>query len=271
MDEAIRVPVGDRNVTVEPFSTRRTTYAFRVVAGVFRRYRDLGKDIAQFRREYETENPIRVSREQAERLVAHHAGLAAEADEEDERVAHEAASRRWQAMLDGSLKDRPYVELPGEPSIQETVVHVLPKAMENAEEEITRLLGLIVISNTEFGEARRQKKIDPSLMIKGDEILDGSTPDEALDLLFSGAELFLGDVQARKEKVGKLRKLVETVLRPASEQETVEGTAEEDPAPSTSSPSPTSESDTDSDAPTDGPSSTPSTGSPSERPQPSLS
>lgn len=257
------IKVGSRTLTIEAFSTRRTTHVFKAVADLFKRYRNLEGDLRRARDTYIEDNPQDVTRVQCRYMIAQYDGLAAKAETDRERELYEGVKRRWEEILTLDLAERESFSMPPDNIPGEAIwIPVFPQALENAEEEVARLIGLVAFSNEEFGNKRKEARSEgvalaDVLLEKGDEILDDSTPDEVLELLQVGSELFLGDMNARKERVGKIRAIYADVFQPAAQ--IVDDQPTSPTSDSTSGSEATSPSSTDSPADTDGQKTTSST------------
>ena len=260
------VKVGGQEIEIHSFSTRRSGQVFKAAAALFGAYGDILEDMAAYRRKYGKDHPQTITRAMCEEGIvtaqqrATKPGITTEEAEFYGRVADS-----YQRMLDGSLKDKDEVQTPGTPADEQVWISVLPKAINEYEEEIARLVGLIVMSDEQFADARKAARSNPQespplsdvLLERGDEVIDTTGVDDVINLLIAGAELFLGDMNTRRERVGKLQEVARKALNPATEETASDSTTGSEES---------SASSTDSPADTDGPKTTSSTDSPSAEP-----
>ncbi len=199
------VEIGGQARPVPPFSTAKIGQMFRVAASLGSEWAAIQHATAEYRQQYAATHKVTTTRDEvAERLeVARDMVGAATSDAA--RAEWESVAAGWQRRLDGPLKDKDAIELPLEATWQEIAGHVIPSAFEDAEPLIKSLLGLLVISNDELFEADKADRRDQAIRELGLEVYYQSTPDEALELLNVGFEMFLGDTEARRENLGKLR------------------------------------------------------------------
>lgn len=199
------VEIGGDARPIPPFCTAKIGQMFRVAASLGKEWAAVQNAVAEFRRGYAETNKVRTTRDEvAERLEAARDMVEA-ASSDEARAEWESVAKGWQRRLDGPLKDRDAIELPVEPTWQEIAGAVVPAAFEEAEPLVVSLLGLLAITNDELFEADKQARRDEAVRELGMDIYYKSTPDEALELLNVGFELFLGDTEARRKRLGELR------------------------------------------------------------------
>lgn len=265
--ESRQVTIGGQVRTIEKFSGRKVAVSIKVLKRLATTYKTFTDEMADFRKDYAEKRPVRLTVGQVAMNVAELRGAigSAASDPELEPDVKERAVRdltetanAYQSLLDGPLKERDFVERPGIPTAEEQMYAAIPLLMENADEELAKLLGLALMTNHEVGEARKAGNLDEKMDTIGNDALDVGDIDECIEAIGAAAEMLLGDLRSRKERLGKIGAL----FRIEAEEE---GEAQESQTTATlTSTSGRPTGSTDSPAPTDGTPTTPSTESPTD-------
>ena len=227
---AAQVTVGDREITVRRFSGRRFRAMLGVIAEVMRKYPEIARQMAAFDREFSEENRVEIPR------------AVAEANFDDAKKISDAA---WEAA------GHTFVRKPSA-SWEERIMAVFPQVFETAEEQLTIVIGLIAMSNSEVKQARRDDNLAERVREVGDDLMDDGDFDELAALVAAGIEVFAEQYETQRERLGKAAGRVQGLFStgtPTPETEettTVESDGSTDP---TTSNSPSS---TGSPEPTDG-------------------
>lgn len=247
--ERIDVRVGDRTVTVGRFRGYTATKIMREAAAIGRRYPRLSKDIAAYKRDYEAENSITLTRAEAEMKLGTDATKISEA-------AWEAAGQQ--------------LTLRRSPAIEEQMVAVWPDLLEHAEEHVIRLLALLAIDRQALEEAYDTDDVDDALSREGKRLLFDGDAAELLELALAGVEVGRAQFAPLRDRASKLLAQLGITSKstpapaPSSQTTSPETTTSPDQGPEESTTSgedspttsPSSEtrpsSSTDLEAPTDG-------------------
>lgn len=212
--------MGEQTITLAPFKTYKGVVASQIVATVSDRISELMDELAKFVAEYGEKHKIRITREVA-------------------------VAQGYTGLLEGELQDKPFIELPDTPSIEEQIMAVFSKAIGFAEREVLELVGLVVISNAELRKARDDGTVFDALHAKGQDLVDEAEIGEFIALLTAANDLVQEQLAPHREALGKLRALY---ARAQKGQPTMETT--------TTSTEQSDSSSTDSQQPTDGPQTT---------------
>jgi hypothetical protein len=157
---------------------------------------------------------------------------------------------------------------PRSPTMSEQVVAVLPLAVELAEDEVAKLLGLIAMPNADvkrYGKAGLEELWDQAAAL-GDEILDAPM-DQVIELAVVAGECVTETYQVKvRERLGERLAAIARLFGMKVEPKTETGSETSLTPASTMSPT----SSTDSPAPTDGENEEPSTEPVSVASEPSL-
>jgi hypothetical protein len=233
-----QVTIGDTTYTIAAFSNRKVLIAGRMMRHLSETVSEINRRVAAFRTDYRERNRDVVTRQMA-------------------------ALPPWNELLDFMTpeawdKADGAVELRRDPSVEEVIVEVFPLAFELAEEEVRRLLALVLIPNQELGAAALAGNASDKLDEYGVRILDDGTIGDMIDLVDQAVDVLREELEAKATKVGRIRRALRREQTPATS-----------PTPSPDQPEETStrkpESSTGSPAPTDGGTPTSSTVSPGER------
>jgi len=277
------VRVGDVTYRIRPFMGAKGLRAMAIVSRVGERAMPVLKELAAFDREWRESHVTRITREMAEmRLAQTEAALpAAQAEldaaeqrhtagDEDAPTVAELEDRRatcrayaatigsYQRQLDGPLRDRTHIDLPQEPSDEVRFMRAFPKVFEIAEEEVIQLIALVLISDTDLADARRDKQVPERLTALGEEVVDHLEIDELADLALTAAEMAVEKFRPRIARFTERAKGLRAKLRPKDPEKAEDGTPTEIPPPlvgsvvRTPSEPPRPSGSTDSPAPTDG-------------------
>lgn len=286
------VAVGGRDYIIERPSARKSSSAFRLLRAVSATVKAVTAELGKFDREYAQDHVIELDRAQARMryprrpLLNEDAGPVLEPPtigEGDDRRPNPRAGELVMAPspLD-SLTEADWeraghvLRLPEAPSTVERVGAVFDLAMEQAEEELYRLLALFTIPNADVKALRREGRLDEELDRRADELVDDGGLEELLELAVVIGEVIDDQFRSKADELGKGRlgnalRLLGIDLPTSSTEETPEApqTTSETPqttgstngqASSSSRPLSSSDSDARSDgSPT--PPSTPTTDS----------
>lgn len=248
---------------LEALSTRRSGQITDAIGALFEAYGKVFEDREKKRRELATE--LTYTREMCSERAAVLRSRAATASEA-ESAELELAATRWERLLD-QMGDRESVTIVSDPPEEQVWVAILRPAIQRYGDEIARLVGLLVMTNEQYGVARKAARrgdgpaIDEVLLDKGDEVLDELRIDGAIKLLIAGAELVHEDVEASRELAGKLQEVAKKMVGWATEDDSQSLEQGSETKSDTSS-----ESSTDSPDDTAGQKTTSSTASPAAEP-----
>lgn len=287
--------LGGRSVTIEPPSGRKASRAFALLRAMNNQAPELIAAWGRFEADYEASHNIELDRAQAmlrygpEPLVIdgepirHPEGHARAGELVMVPSPLETMTDEAWASVDNKLR------LPRSPGMELKVANILKEeALEEAEQNLYRLVALFAMSNADVKAYRRGGTLTEELDKYADDLLDDAGLDELVELVVVVGEVIDETLRSKVDKLGagrlgnalralgvEPRALAPQTAPPAPQTAQEEETPTTD-GPATSRPTPTSSSSTSSGAgPTvsDGtptPSSTP-TGEPSEASAPALS
>lgn len=236
-----KITVGDRIYTIEAFRGSKGVRVLAAVAAIGKQAKPVLDEWNTYDRLYRENNSAIITRELAE-------VRAAQAPDDESRL-------HWQRFLDGPLKDRVSVSIPQSPTMDQKLITFFPQFFEMAEDEVTRLLALMLIPNVEMKAARRDGSLAEKLQALGEEILDELEIQEMATLILTCVEIIQEQFKDTQDTVGKFRELL------ASRQPSVDQEQEVENDPRQMTPvvgsvvpqTPSEPSSTDSPAPMDGP------------------
>jgi len=190
----IEVKIGATVHTVAPFSPRKVLTAGQMLKKVMGTVRQINAHAAEYRREYSKQNAEIITR--AMSGVPPWRGLLADMTAEDwDRVGGQ-------------------IELPAQPSANEIIAEVFPLAFEHAEDEVRRLLALVIIPNDELADAAYAGDAQAALDKYGNQILDRGSIGQVIDLMDVAVRTLREEVDAKGEALGRLRALFQTPQEP---------------------------------------------------------
>lgn len=252
------VKVGDREVVIEPFKGYKGARAGRLFGRISRHWPEIVDKMADFSREYGEKHYKRITRAMAEtRSVAETIVDDGELTGE-QRAAMQAAADRmaavYQRMLDGELKDKPYVDLPEVPSQAEQIAAVFGDVFEVAEKQLLELLALLITPNKDLKRAYKdagEDGVNTLLQEVAEDLLFDAELEDLVALTVEGYEVLRKQLDVKGAAMGKLQSLLSsggrTTSAPSQQQPVSSETSSTIPSTSTSP-----GSSTDSPAPTDG-------------------
>ena len=159
------------------------------------------------------------------------------------------------------------LRIPKSPSLSETIMAVLPQALELAEDRVYRLLALFLMPNEDVKRLRAEGLLDQELQKRADDLLDEAYADELVELAVAAGELVDNTFRRKAEELGDrlgnamrligLGQRIPTTNQDPEPLDATNGASDTKPTSSTASPAPTETS------PAPSPSSTsPTTSSP---------
>lgn len=175
---AREVRIGDRTYPIARFKGFKAVRAGRIVQQLSDQYPVILDAMAEFTRNYEAKNTVRITR----------------------AMAH---LPRFQALglTDQDFDGREYIELPQAPSGEERLFAVFHKVMTIFEQQLMELLALIVAPNSELRRADSEDRVDQYLADLGKELLFEGDLDELAMLLVEAREVI------EEQFTGKLERL----------------------------------------------------------------
>lgn len=232
-----QVTLGETVYTIAPFSTRKVLIAGQMLRKVSATTSKLNRTIIEFRNDYRERNREIVTRAMA-------------------------ALPPWNTALefmDDAAWERAggQIELRRDPSGNEIIAEVFPIAFDLAEDEVKRLLALVIIPNQALGAAALAGDAQGVLSSQGDKILDEGTLGQMIELVDVAAAIIQEELASRAGPVGRIRAL--WFGREATEPEGEKMTESDLPADTSKT---NARSSIDSPAPMDGTTEPSSTGSP---------
>lgn len=166
------------------------------------------------------------------------------------------------------------LRLPRSPDLATVIGHLLPVALDLAEDRVYRILALFLMDNREVARLRKSGELEQVLDEKAGDLLDEAFGDELLELAVVAGELvdhhFMRKARDLGDRAGNMLRLIG--MGPRTPAGATATTPAEAPAEASSSTPATSTpaSSTDSPASTDGrptsPSTPPTTSSPTSAP-----
>lgn len=240
-DKARTVQVGERTYTVQPFKGFKATRIGRIVAEVTRQVPGVLDDMAQFTREFESKNAVRITRQMS--MLPRFKSLF-----EDMSMTDEDWERCGGA-----------VEIPQPPDPNMVFASVFPRVFEQAEKQVLDLLAWVAVSNADLRDADDSDTVDELIAKTRKDLLHEGDLSELLELFIVGVDMIKGEFAGKRDALtGAISGL--TGRQDASSQSTNE---QDDEAPVSATSTEKQSLSTDSQPPTDGHDVTPSTESPS--------
>lgn len=221
-----QVQVGASTVTVEQFSGRKTLIAERIIRRAVRQFPELFDAYVRFKTDYERKNISSLDRSEAVFRFGARAAAIADAD--------------WEAS-------RHKLNLGSSPSTNEIVGAMWPVVMDAAEDEVLRLLGLVVTPSGDLKRAKDggggQDAVDQLLLSRGEDLLDEATnAADLIELAMVAAETLRDQFTAAGGGLGpRVGRLLESVgIRRTSSSSAPDPTSSETPTDGSESARPTS-------------------------------
>lgn len=237
--------LGQRSVTVAPFSGRKAIRAVHLLKDVSEGAPEIFAELAKFVRDYEKTNSLHLTRAQA--LFQFPPGVDPDTGDRIPGRFEHLTDADWTSCAN-------VVTLPRSPTVPEQVAAVLPKALELAEKEVLRLLALVAMSNEDVKVHDKAGQLEAQLDELADEIIDAPY-EELIELAVLGGE---GADEQYRRKAAVLGDRLGNAMRLVGIKPRTKAPEPEPPEPSGSS-TPTPPSSTPSDGPTAGPPTSPST------------
>lgn len=259
------VKVGGRDTALPDFNARKAIRAGRIMRDILEQSPQVQVELGRFRRDYERENIVELDRTSA--LVRF--GPRPLVDDAGEPVRYPDGHPRAGeiVMAPGQLEHLSEADwqasgqklrLPADPSREEMFLAIFPLLFDQAEDQVTQLLGLALVTEDDLGEAARaggDENVRALLKRVGDDCLDRASLTEAADVLLTTVELIQEQVHDQSDDLRRRARPLMRLLQRLTGQQ-----APEDPAPTTpSSSEPKPASSTPSPTPTAGMSGPPST------------
>lgn len=254
-EERKTVTIGDRSVELGSLSGFKVMRSGTILGRIIKQVTGISDEIQGFVAEYREANVEKTSRAMFEfRAASQHANAitAMQAEVRSEHPGWEEADVRQEAeMRVGpavSVSDEAWaacenvMEIHRSPSGFEIFAFVLPHVLERAEEEVVKLLALMIAPDGEIREAKRSGRYEEFLAEKGEDLLFDAEIDELFEIATVTAEVLEGKL------AGKLQRLQTAVSRLMG----ASGLTEEPETTPTSGVSSNGTSSTDSPKPTDG-------------------
>lgn len=257
-------------VELERVSGRKASRALAQLRRIGKAMPSLQNKLADYEREYEASNYVELDRVQArlrypqQRLVDADGMPLYEPAEINGEPNPKAGEPMWLPSPIDLISEADWEQTggvlrrPKSPEWGDKIFAIFPDALEEAEEDVYRLLALFLLSNAEVKELWRSGGLDAELKAKADDLIDDALGDEIMELAVVVSELvddqFVRKARQLGGRLGNLGRLVG--LEPTSLTLPTTPT----PAPPSGPSSLTPTSSTDSPVPTDGgptPSSTP--------------
>jgi hypothetical protein len=260
---SVFIEVGGESRPLEPFSTGKVGQMIRLASQLGKEWASIQNAVTDYRRKYGEENKVVTTRDMVFDRMEYCRDMLAAATTDEAKEEWTAVIAGWQRRLDGPLKDKDQMELPGEPTGQEVAGAVVPTAFEEAEPLIIGLLGLIVAKDADLKKAFLTGNLSDVVQQQGVDVYFNSTPDEAMEIIHQGLLLFLGDSEARKDRAGKLRDAAMDAFGVEKSPETQEPTPEVTETTTETSGSVTPETDSKNESSTDSQPTTTGTSEPS--------
>lgn len=201
-DTAAReVRVGDSTVLIARFRGLKAILASALVARVMREMPQIQERVTEFRKEYRKKNTIIITPAMANMSQFIGLGLTRE-----------------------DFSQGP-VELPEEPNGQAIMINMFPSLLDLARKEVVRFIALLAIPNSALEEADDADQVEAALDTYGKRLFREGDIDELLELLVIGWEVLQEQIEAKRDKLGKLQDLpFLRMLQSTQEEETTNET-----------------------------------------------
>jgi hypothetical protein len=270
--EQREVRIGDRAVRVESLSGWKVLRAGKSVARIAKQVGNVSSEIQEFISNYRAANTEVMTRARFEyrrgvqeaAVIANRREVLMDQDPEpsSEAIESELEALRMQLRANRlEISDEAWersdneITISQDPSPQEIGAYLLPILVDSAEEEVVRLLALVVAPDVELREARRNgvEAYEAYLNEKGEDLLFDGEIDQLLDLAVIVAEVLS---QKLRGKARRLRAAWERLTGASLTSTETDDDSEKETE--TSSESSSSTSSIPSDLPTDGEPTSPS-------------
>lgn len=232
------VNVGDTNYNIVPFSGFKALEIGGVISDITEQVPQVLAKMAQFVREYEQENEVRITREMS--VLPQFAVFFENMAMTDEK---------WQ-QCGGA------VSLPQGPSQPLIMAAVFPEVFKYAREQVLALLAWIVIPNRELEEADEAGAVDDLIKRTQKKLLHQGTLGELIELFTVGAECIREELAG---KVSDLQSAISALTGMQGDSQMPSTTLESDGDDATHESGEKPNLSTDSPPRTDGPDASPST------------
>jgi hypothetical protein len=236
-DKARTVQVGERTYTVQPFKGFKATRIGRIVAEVTKQVPGVTDAMAQFTREFESKNAVRITRNMS--MLPRFKPLF-----EDMNMTEDD----WQRC--GGA-----VEIPQPPDPAMVYAAVFNLIFEQAEDKVLNLLAWVAVTNSELRDADEADNVDEVIARIRRDLLHEGDLEELLELFIVGVDMI------KEQFTGKLEALTGAIGRLTGQQDTnsnASTASETDEAPVSATTTESQNLSTDSQPRTDGPEVTPS-------------
>lgn len=204
------VRIGDRDIALERFTLTKAMRVITLLKLIQQSTKEIAKTAAEFRREYATDNVQELDRVEAKMRYGPRPILGSDG----ELMFKDGVLVTEQSPVDRMTEDDweragQKLRIRQEPTPQEMMWAVFPVAFEHAEETVNRLLGLVVMSNSDVDRYVKSGEIWERV----DELVESTIApaylEEIMELAVAAAELIEGQVmtkvKALGDRVGKLR------------------------------------------------------------------
>lgn len=174
------VRIGDRNVTIPRFSAFKIVRAGRLIAKISKAYPTIMFDVARFERDFEASNKVQITRAMAK--MPKFAAL--DLDDED-------------------FQGKDFVEFPSSPNDYQRFASVFPAIMDVAEEDVVKLIALVLAPNKVLEEQDEDDTVDEYLRAEGKKLLHEAEGDQLIDVCISVAEVLKEQFAEKVSDAGK--------------------------------------------------------------------
>lgn len=240
-----QVEIGGEVYTIQPFSPRKVIIATGMISRGGGTFRQVARELAAFVREYREQNASIVTR-----------SMAVLPPYSENEVIASMTVEAWE-------KAGGQIEVRRDPTALEQAAVVLPIAFEQAEDEVSRLLALLLIPNGDLASAAKAGTAKEVLSEWADKVLDAGDFGDVLNLVDVALIVLREELSGKEQVVERIKTTVRTMLGMDSpsdrESEDPQGDGSTKRSPSSIS----------SDEPTDGATGTSLTASPPGSPSPS--
>jgi hypothetical protein len=255
MSEAVKVTVGGNERVLARFRSYKVTLALDVLGGVTDQVRELLEKVAEARRTYARENPVRITRqlcmERASELkqLAEQTSREASAEQDPEKLqdlegqAHMLTARAemYERQL-ADMGDKEFIEQPGIMPQDQEILVALPEALK-MKKQFTQLIGLALIQDEDLQQGWIDDTVFDILLDKGQQFLFEMEVGEEVELIAAARNMLEEQLRPRKGALETIRGLRDLWSPKATEKDEEDEGSENGDSPTSSTPS---------EAPTDG-------------------
>lgn len=223
-DASTTVLLGGEPHTIQRLSSRKSSRAIALIKALGAKTDAVSAAVAKFHSEYGRENFDEYDRVQtrmlypAKLLVDEHGDPVREPNElADGSPNPRAGEQVWAPSIVDQITEEEWAAAggvfrdPRVPQPYEVWLAALPVALEEAEDEVYRLLALFLLTNDEVRESWRKGDFKDVLQEKADWLLDETFGDELLELAVACSERvdtqFVRKARAMGERLGNLGRL----------------------------------------------------------------